>query len=282
MALSNVRMIRASGNPARKILATTTFPRLINGNGLYVGAPALVEVAGSPMSNALLVDRFASLWQHSGSANIGGDTIFEIDLGSVRSIVAGGILGWTPIGTLAATNFGIEYLPGTTYSTSGWVADIPITGLLGDLTRDRGSVFAPRSARYWRFRFYSTIGLSGFFLSSFFLANSVADLGFLYARGDETIVTPKVVVEGYGGVPTITRTGGSASTFRRWALEYQNNSPADRQFFDTLNAETVPFIFLTPEDRVFETVFEGTDFNRANIWNPPDRYSFVVPLRSLP
>ncbi len=280
--MSNVRFIRANQNKARKVSPTSTYPKLINGNGAYSGAPALVEDASFPMSNLLDKDRASKVYVSGPNPynSAGSDLIIEFDIaGSAQSIVAAGMLGFGLVGgSLFPSQLIVEYLPGTTYQTTGWIADIPILSIGG--VRDVGSVFTARSARFWRFRFpFASGAQDGFTVAGFFLATTVTDLGFLYSRASERIVTPKTTIEGYGRTPTITRTG---IPFRRWTLAYDNIDATTKATFDTLNSEASPFIFLAPDDRVYECVTDGEEFERAHVWSPPDRFQFAFPMRSLP
>lgn len=280
--MGNVRFVRQNNNAGRKLpTSSQTFPRITNGNAFYSGAPALVQDASFPMSNALLPDRSASIWVNpAGLTNFNGaDTILEIDLGSLKTIYAHGIFGvlaFTP-GAFPSSYF-FEYLPGTTtYSTVGWI-QTPVTSFA--TRRDAGVVLAsPVSARYVRFKIVAVIQGNGFSLASLVVAQGITDLGFLYARASETIVQPKTVIEGYGRLPTITRTG---VPFRRWELQYPNNDRATRDIFDGLMSETVSFTYIDPDDRFWECVVDGEEFMREHIWAPPDRFAFSFLMRSLP
>ena len=286
--MANVRFITTGNNKGRKALAATTYPILINGNGAYSGAPALVQDADFPMSNALLVDRSAAIWVTGPTPDndpLNSDLIIELHIGPTPlSIVAAGVLGFSfGPGTLFPLSYLIEYLPGATYSTSGWVSDIPAVSTQGG--RDSGAVFSPRTAKFWRFRFSSAgLGANGFSVGSFFIATTVTDLGFLYSRATETLVQPQLLVEGYGHTPFISHTGLS---FRRWALSYDNNDTTTRGLFDNLGyspvgSTPIPFVFLSPENGVYECVQDGEEFVREHIWAPPDRWRFTFPMRSLP
>jgi hypothetical protein len=280
--MSNVRFITTQQNKGRRTTPASTFPKLINGNGAYAGAPALVQDPDFPMSNLLDPDRVSAVYVTGPTpANSGSDLIIEFDINSAPlSISAVGILGFVRLaGATFPNSVAIEYLPGSTYApVVGWVAMGSFSMVIG---RDGGLVTgSPISARFWRIRFLNaSFGAQGFSFSSPFIANAITDLGFLYSRSAEVIVTPKTVVEGYGRTPVITRTG---LEFRRWALAYDNNDVTTRDIFDALGASALPFIYLSPEDDVFECVQDGEEFIRNHIWSPGGRHQWVFPMRSLP
>lgn len=279
--MGNVRFIRASQNAGRKTSSSgVVYPRLINGSGLYTGAPALVQDSAYPMVNATLPDRHAIIWATTNPvANGGGlDVILEVDFGSSKSVQAIGLLGFRSFGAAAfPNNLGVEYLPGASYAPTGWT-QLPLITLSG-LVANPFSLITPASARYWRFRFYNAAGGSGFSVGGLLLATGMTDLGFLYSRADDTLVLPKTTVEGYGRVPIVTRTG---RTFRRFALEYANIDSATKGTFDILAAETLPFMYVAPDDTVHECILEGEEYLRSHVWSPPDRWAFTFPMRSLP
>lgn len=278
--MSNVRFVKATQNAGRKSLAASTYPKLINGNGAYTGNLALVQDAAFPMANVLVPDRVSRLWVcPPGLPNIGGvDVAIDLDIAaSPVSIMAAGVHGFGLLGNGAfPSTCGMEYLPGTTYSASGWV-QLPTFSLGG--TRDPWQIFAaPISARFWRFRFYFGSS-SGFTVASFMLARSITDLGFLYSGADETLVRPRAIVEGYGRMPIVKSVGLKS---RRFSLEYQNIDPATRNVFDGLLDEANPFAYLSPEDRMFECIPEADEFTRRHAWAPPDRHNFTFAMRSMP
>jgi hypothetical protein len=282
--MSNVRFILSGSNRGRKIAETSARPILINGNGAYSGAPALVQDSAFPMSNALLPDRVSRIWYTGGPspANSGQDLIVELDIAaSPVSIAAVGFLGLslTPGGSFPTT-CDVEYLPGTVYNpTTGWLVAMSFSGISSG--RDHIKTFPPISAKFWRFKFIiagSASGL-GFSLASFVVATSPTDLGFLYSRASETIVRPTTVVEGYGRTPVVTRTG---LPFRRFVLAYDNNDLTTRQIFDNLGNEPGAFIYLAPDDKPYECIIDGEEFTRDHIWAPPDRFAWTFAMRSLP
>lgn len=248
----------------------------------YPGAPARVEDAAWPMSNALLPDRYANVWKHpGGAANVNiTDTVYEIDLGNAYSVYLAGVLG-----LLRSLNFSypqavyLEYIPAANvYSTGAWVT-VGTFPLLASASDSHSLTGLPVSARFWRFRFTFTTGAPSFAISSFALADVILDLGFLYARSDEVIVRPEVRTETYSRLPMITRL---ARTWKRWTLHYPNIDPTTRATFDTLFGDTT-FLFLNPIDgQIYECVFDGEEFERAHIWAAPDRFEFSAGIRSLP
>jgi len=280
----NCRFIRVGQNVARRVNLAATFPRIINGNGAYAGAPAIVQDPQFPMSNALLNGRTGAVWVWPASAGIndgGSDVLLEIDLGSVKAIGAVGVLGVSNLfGTLFPNSLMVECIPGATvYSTTGWV------NVLGGLSignqnflRDFGTTIAPQSARYWRFRWVSASISAGFTVASVVLATTVTDLGFLYSGADETRVRPRTLVEGYDRSPSITYTGPE---YRRWEARYDNNDAALRAILDDLFGDSQPFVFLTPDNLWQECVWDTEEFTRSHIWAPPDRYQMVAGFRAL-
>lgn len=281
--MGNVRFVQNAGNRGRKTSASAPYPRLINGNGAYSGAPALVQDASFPMSNLLDPDRVSHIYVTGPNpANDGVDLIIEFDTGSAPVSIHGvGLLGFRRATGEAFPNVVyIEYLLGTTYSTSGW-SGAGTTPFSFNEATDAGVLFpAPISAKFWRFRITNAaFSAAGFSLSSPFIAQTVTDLGFLYSRASETLVTPKSTVEGYGRMPVITRTG---TPYRRWLLEYANNDAAARAVFDALAVSANPFVFIHPDGSFYECVMDGEEFMRDHIWAPPDRFAFVFPMRSLP
>ena len=275
---SNVRFLRSAQNYARRTSETVTTPILINGNGAYSGAPAIVQDAQFPMLNALFSGRTGRVWDTGPTpANFGGDTIFEIDLVSQRAVLAIGVLGiQLHAGGLFPQSVAIEYLTGSTYSTIGWNASIGT--VTATSVGNGGRIITPVTARFWRFRFpLSSVG-TGFRVAGFVLHTTVTDLGFLYSGADETRVLPRTLVEGYSRQATITHVGPE---YRRWALRYDNNDATLRSTFDALYSDTEPFVFITPDDAWNECVWDSEEFMRSHVWSPPDRYRLTAELRSL-
>lgn len=282
---SNVKFVRFGDNKVRRTFGGGgAYPRLTNGNGAYAGAPALVQDPAFPMSNVLYAGRSANIyvWPLSAGPNNGSDVLIEFDLGSIQTI-----MGAVVLGALAANNtlpnvVHVECIPNTnTYSTSGWVSPAGATNISNITSaRDQGRIFdAPFAARYWRFRIVSVTISIGFSIASLALFTAITDLGFLYAGADETRILPRTLVESYSRMPTVTMLGPE---YRRWELRYENNDAALRAIFDGLYADRDPFIFLTPDGRWQECIWDTEEFTRTHVWAPPDRYAMTVGLRSLP
>ena len=284
--MANVRFITAAQNALR--VTTGLLPILVNGNGAYAGAPTLLENSPFIMANAMNADRIASLWQMPNSvANEGSNVVWTVDLRTAKTISAAAVQGLIHargsfIYGANPTAIQVECLPLAAYSAlnSDWVTVATIAlGTSKAKVRDHGATFTPTSARWWRFRFIGTTFSNGLSVASFVLATSVTDLGFLYARSTETVVTPKSIVEGYGREAFVTVTGGVS---RRWSLAYDNTDAATKAVFDALNNEDVSFTFLHPDGSFHECITDGDVFTRDHVWAAPDRYQFVFPMRSLP
>jgi hypothetical protein len=274
--MGNVRFILS--NAAGRSATTGTYPRIINGNAAYIGAPALVENGAFTMSNALNSDRHSSIWEHPALAsNASGETWLELDTGTPKTISFVAILGVESVGAFPSSCI-VEALPGSTYLTTGWTSLTTI-----NMARDNGAVLSsPFVARYWRFRFPLTGAFtSGFSIARVFLGatSSIRDLGFLYTQATETIVKPKTTVEGFGRVPTVTKTGRD---FRKWSLQYANNDKTTRDMIAEMTLSESSFVFISPDDQVFECISDGDEHARTHIWAPPDRYAFTAEIRSLP
>lgn len=283
---NNVSFLFASSNKARRTPASLTFPRIINGNAAYAGAPELREDAMFPMSNALLSGRTGNVWAWDGTNGSndpnGYDIILEVDIGNITSISASGMLGCARAsGASFPQGVDVEYLPGVTYdATTGWLTYGSNVSTM--VARDSGSVLPPVSARFWRYRLKNAAfgfgQVPGFSVASLVLQPSIVDIGFLYSGASERRIAPRTLVESYDRSPTITKIGNE---YRRWSLRYDNNDAALRSTFDQLFSQSNPFVFITPDSEWLECVWDSEDFERSHIWAPPDRYRFTVELRSL-
>jgi hypothetical protein len=185
------------------------------------GAPALVQDAAFPMSNALVPGRNGTVWRcpAGGPSNFptdGTSVVLELDAGSNIHPAGVGRAG-LPLRGLesqhrAALVQGRPLRCGRDRVDAGGREHHPGTDGPGT-TPDRGIVIgSPPAARFWRFKFtFAASSTTGFSISGLFLQTAITDLGFLYSGADETRIIPRTVVEAYNRSPTITRTGGSSA-----------------------------------------------------------------------
>jgi len=279
--MANCRFIRYTANKARHQTPTSAIPKLINGNVAYSGAAGRIEDPNFPMDNVLDVGRKGNVWYvppGAGSNYPDGTTVaLEIDIGSLQSVNAIGVLGFAGAGGFPQ-NFNIDAIPGSgTYNNAGYVpqnGSNPVT-----LLRDCGVVLAaPVSARYWRFRFPFSTSSPGYSVSSVVVATTITDLGFLYSEADEQRVRPRSLVEGFDQSPSLTLVG---QEYVRWTIQYKNNDAALRTTMDGLYGDSQPFVFITPDNEWQECIWGTEEFSREHIWGIPNRYRMTVELRQL-
>ena len=291
--MANCRFIRFNQNKARRVLplpyqAPAVFPRIINGNtGVYAGCSPRAEDPAFPMDNALYAGRKGNVWVvpdgTSGNHTDGTSMILEVDLGSLQTIMACGVLGWSNGGGLGSfpQSVFIDAQPGvSTTAAYSYGAYTPAFGsAINTGLRDGGTVFTfSVSSRFWRFRWPSASSGHGFSIASVVVALVPTDIGFLYSGADEQRVRPRAVVESFDQTPTITYVGPE---FVRWSIQFNNNDAALRTILDNLYGDTQPFIFLTPDNEWQECIWGTEEFSREHIFAPPDRYRFLVELRQL-
>lgn len=281
--MANCRFIRF-GNNAARLTGVSTYPRLVNGGG-YTGAPARVEDPNFPMENCFTVGRKGNVWvvpdgSPSNYPTDGVSITIELDVGSVKSITAVGLLGFSLLGNGAYPNtVYIDCIPNSpTYNAAGYVVQNGGASIVSG-QGDGGAILpAPVFARFWRFRFYYAISGHGFVVAGLILATTITDLGFLYSSADETRVRPRALIESFDQSATLTSIGPE---YARWTIQFDNNDAALRTTLDGLYGDREPFIFITPDLEWQECVWATEEFTRSHIWRPPDRYRMTVELRQL-
>lgn len=280
--MANVRFGLAASNKACRTSPSASYPILCNGNPSYPSAPARVESASGPMENLFSQDRYTTWGVPAGANNLNGTDV-AVDLRVGGGPVTFDTLAILNYRALAAFPFyAYFYVASTTsYPTSTDWTQIAYSMLIG--SRDRVNYLStPASSRWLRIRFENTSASSGFSVGKFF-AGAITDLGFLYARATETVVTPRVAISGYGDQPSITKTGDQ---YRRFLLDYPNVDVETLSVFrDSILSSsyaTHPFIYFAPNGYIWECVADEPEQAFDHVWSPPDRFSFSFRFRSLP
>lgn len=285
--MPNCRFIRYADNKARRLLPTSTNPKILNGSASVTGEAVRMEDVGYPMDNVLVAGRKGSVWVVSdvsvGNGPAGTDLVLEVDLGSVQTVIAAGLIGQTlfPGGSPPTQCYldAIVSVPNT-YNNANYVTQNGFAAIMaGGLIRDGGVILSASAvARFFRFRWPNHTSGKGLSLASVVLATAITDIGFLYSGADEQRVRPRAITEGYDQSPMVSYVGPE---YVRWAIQFNNNDAALRTILDNLYGDRDPFIFLTPDNEWQECVWGTEEFSREHIWAPPDRYRFLVELRQL-
>lgn len=276
--MGNTRFVTLAQNAACRATAALTNPKLANGaGGVYAGAPALVEDPSYPMANILGRDRY-SVWACPAGADNsggGGEVWVDLDLGSNRTVLAVGILGFRAVGSFPSSMLPSWRNAGS-YSATGYTTDIPAINLG---TRNPVSVLpAPRTARYWRFAFpFASFG-DGFRVGKFFLATTITDLGFLYSGAEYPRVTPRVLSQSGGQHPNVKVTG---DPYDMPTLQFTNVAQSTKDTLSTLASQSQPFVLIDPFDRARECILASDRHVSSHIWAPPDRWSVSLELREM-
>lgn len=159
-----------------RFLATNLFENATLKNGTGGGAPALDEVSGYPMSNALTRGRY-TVWQEAAGSSLD----FDIDLGANRSFSVFGFQNHRPTTSagLGMTTIDLSYVPAASgYPPGAWTTIGTLSGLGG--ARDYLTSFGAVSGRYVRI---SITCFDAFTLGRFWLGVTDYDLGVIYMPG---------------------------------------------------------------------------------------------------
>lgn len=238
-------------------------------NGSGGGAPATNESSPYLMTRAQNSDR-RSLWKTSAGTS---PILFDIDLGSAKSIQVGAVLGLTTLpsddgGTLTV-QYASSYYPGawTTLGTATWAA--------GD--RDVGVIAAAQSYRYWRFSIAPTSMLN---LSAgrLWLGDLAAyDLGGIHSPGG--VSSPfqnrleQAMADGSFNINTLGFPG------RDFSLPFEQVPSATRDLLMTVAAQSGTVLFADADDDVYEVLVRG---GRANSARSGLLYSTGLEMARLP
>lgn len=213
-------------------------------NGTGGGAPALDEVAGYPMTNALTRDRY-TVWQQSSGAGMDVD----IYLGGSKNFTVFGFQNHRPTAAagVGITTIDLYYQTGA-YSPGGvWTAIATISGLAA--LRDMALVFAQKTGNSIR---ASLTVADAFTLGRFWLGVVDKDLGTIYMPGRRRTLQQSVADDrAPGGVLCRSWTGDS---YNLYGLPFDESDTTLLAALRTVAAKKQSLIYLDHEDVVSEVL----------------------------
>lgn len=268
-----LRLLASNQNFGVKLTSSAPFPKIINGDGAYSGAPARIEDPDWSLDNAVNWDRKFPARVPAAAVNSGSDYSVDIDLGSVKTVWGVGVGGYVKAGSFP-TSFITYYKAATPYVATGFSS----IGTFSIATDNVAILAAPISARYIRVTFvFSSFG-AGFDIGKFYVIANPIDLGFLYAGASYEIVTPQIRTEGFAQQPQVTFTGPA---YKRVKLDFRNIDAATLSSIQSLMIDTRPFLLWDPIGGLVMEVLPDESFPFEHVWSPPDRYSFSLSGRQL-
>lgn len=240
-------------------------------NGTGGGAPALDEVSGYPMTNALQWDRY-TLWKQSS----GADMNFDIDLGGSYTVQAFAVLGQRSV-PASSTVTGVEVFTQTgTYTPGGtWTSRGTIT--VGAL-RDAGLILANSvaSVRSVRFAFDVT---GTFTLGRLWVGELDHDLGGIYSPGSRrTLIKPRVRNVALGQVPVVTGIGDDRYLFEM-SFEAADSTLRNKLLLTARANRSV--VYVDHDSTFYECLLAGDQYSEEHIWNSSAVYNAVLSLEQL-